>query len=209
MPDAPGYYALGPEALVVSLAVRGDGDAFTELVRRRQRWLRDLLRRSSEDAGSADDMAQHVFLRAWRRIRRLEHPDRFGAWLEQIAVAETTESQSSRTARSSGADDELDDEATRLADEAFVQMVAAAIESRRRRILFGRLAAVAALVALELLLESPVQQYLGATADVLGTSLIPIEDEWLDFALAPINSIAGLFGGMLLGLSYLYRKILY
>ena len=32
MPDTPGYYAQGPEALIVSLAARGDRDAFTELV---------------------------------------------------------------------------------------------------------------------------------------------------------------------------------
>ena len=47
MPAAPGYYAEGPEALVVSLAARGDRDAFTELVRRRQPWLRNLMRRFS------------------------------------------------------------------------------------------------------------------------------------------------------------------
>ena len=45
MPAAPGHYAEGPEALVVSLASKGDRDAFAELVRRRQSWIRNLMRR--------------------------------------------------------------------------------------------------------------------------------------------------------------------
>lgn len=93
MPDTPGYYAQGPEALVVSLAARGDRDAFTELVRRRQPWLRNLLRRCSGDAVLADDLAQRVFLKAWRNIRRLKQPERFGAWLKKIAINEWIDQQ--------------------------------------------------------------------------------------------------------------------
>jgi RNA polymerase sigma-70 factor (ECF subfamily) len=72
MPATPGYYAKGPEALIVSLAARGDRDAFTDLVRRRQPWLRNLMRRCSGDSTLADDLAQRVFLKAWRNIRRLK-----------------------------------------------------------------------------------------------------------------------------------------
>ena len=94
-----------------------------------------------------------------------------------------------------------------FADDVFANEVSARIDDRRRRLVFGRVAVIVALVALEVLLESPVQQYLGAAANVLGTTLIPIEGEWLDFLLAPINSVAGLIGALLLGLSYLYRRI--
>mgnify|MGYP001794077264 CR=1 FL=1 len=45
MPDTPGYYAQGPEALIVNLAARGDRAAFAALVRRRPPWLRNLKRR--------------------------------------------------------------------------------------------------------------------------------------------------------------------
>ena len=86
MPDAPGYYAQGPEALVANLARRGDRDAFAELVRRRQRWLRNLMRRLCRDAELANDLAQGVFLKAWRRIRTLREPEKFGAWLKRIAI---------------------------------------------------------------------------------------------------------------------------
>ena len=88
MPVTPGYYREGPEALVVSLAARGDRDAFSELVRRRQPWLRNLMRRFSGNAELADDLAQRVFLKVWRRIRTVRHPDRFGAWVKHIAVNE-------------------------------------------------------------------------------------------------------------------------
>lgn len=88
MPDAPGYYAQGPEALIVSLAARGDRDAFTELVRRRQPWIRNLMRRLCGDATLADDLAQRVFLKMWRKIRKVREPDRFAGWLKQIAVNE-------------------------------------------------------------------------------------------------------------------------
>ena len=88
MPAAPGHYAEGPEALIVSLASRGDRDAFAELVRRRQSWVRNLMRRCCGDVSLADDLSQQVFLQAWRRIRQLKDANRFGTWLRQIAVNE-------------------------------------------------------------------------------------------------------------------------
>jgi RNA polymerase sigma-70 factor (ECF subfamily) len=93
MPATPGYYARGPEPLIVSLAARGDRDAFTELVRRRQPWLRNLMRRFSGDPVLADDLSQRVFLKAWRSIRRVKHPERFGAWLKKAAVNEWIDHQ--------------------------------------------------------------------------------------------------------------------
>ena len=86
MPATPGYYSEGPEALVVSLAARGDRDAFAELVRRRQPWLRNLMRRFCNDHALADDLAQQVFLKLWLNIRRLKKPSAFGAWLRRLAV---------------------------------------------------------------------------------------------------------------------------
>ena len=95
MPDAPGYYSEGPEPLVVSLAARGDRDAFTELVRRRQHWVRNLMRRFSGDSVLADDLSQKVFLQVWRKIRQLKQPDRFGGWIKRIAVNEWIDHQRS------------------------------------------------------------------------------------------------------------------
>ncbi len=88
MPATPGYYAEGPEALVVSLASKGDRDAFAELVRRRQSWIRSLMRRCSGDAHLADDLSQQVFMQAWRKIRQLKEADKFGSWLKRMAINE-------------------------------------------------------------------------------------------------------------------------
>ena len=95
MPDAPGYYAEGPEALVVGLAKRGDRDAFAELVRRRQPALRGFMRRMSKDPDLADDLSQRVFIKAWQKIRTLKDPLRFGPWLNRIAVNEWISQQRS------------------------------------------------------------------------------------------------------------------
>jgi RNA polymerase sigma-70 factor (ECF subfamily) len=81
-------YSSGPEALVVGLARTGDREAFAELVRRRQSWLRNLMQRLSHDPALADDLAQRVFLKAWRRIRGIRQPERFGGWLKRLAVNE-------------------------------------------------------------------------------------------------------------------------
>ena len=88
MPATPQHYAEGPEALIVSLAARGDRDAYTELVRRRQSWIRNFMRRCCGDDALADDLAQQVFLQTWRKVRQLRDPTRFGSWLKRIAVNE-------------------------------------------------------------------------------------------------------------------------
>jgi RNA polymerase sigma-70 factor (ECF subfamily) len=80
------FYARSPEALVVGLARKGDRAAFAELVKRRQGWIRNLLRRLCADITLADDLAQQAFLQAWRNIPRLQRTTHFGAWLKRIAV---------------------------------------------------------------------------------------------------------------------------
>jgi RNA polymerase sigma factor (sigma-70 family) len=84
VPSTP--YAGTPEPLVVRLAGRGDRDAFEELVRRRQSWVRNLMRRLSRDATLADDLAQQVFIRVWRTIGQLQQPLRFPGWLKRVAI---------------------------------------------------------------------------------------------------------------------------
>jgi RNA polymerase sigma-70 factor (ECF subfamily) len=75
-----------PEAQVILLARTGDDQAFGELVRRRQGAMRHFLRRLSGNAALADDLAQDVFVKAWRMLGDLKSPLAFGAWLRQIAV---------------------------------------------------------------------------------------------------------------------------
>ncbi len=74
------------ETILAGLAITGDDSAYGELVRRRQSWIRELLRRLCRDPALADDLAQQAFLQAWRRVRTLQSPAAFGGWLRKIAV---------------------------------------------------------------------------------------------------------------------------
>ncbi len=87
MPAAGRPHSERPEALIVGLAQAGNEDAFADLVRRRQSWIRNLMRRFSGAAALADDLAQQVFLQAWRSLRQLRQPSRFGPWLKRLAVS--------------------------------------------------------------------------------------------------------------------------
>ena len=86
MPLSASHYSEGPEALLVDLATRGDARAFEELARRRQSWIRQLLWRCCLNESLAEDLAQEAFLTAWRKLRQLQEPDKFAAWLKQIAI---------------------------------------------------------------------------------------------------------------------------
>jgi RNA polymerase sigma factor (sigma-70 family) len=81
-----GRLANAAEAGVVALARAGDRTAFAELVRRREHYVRSLLRRLSRDPALADDLSQETFLTVWRQLHRLQTVAAFGGWLRQIAV---------------------------------------------------------------------------------------------------------------------------
>lgn len=68
------------------LAAGGDDGAFAELVRRRQSWVRTLLRRLCRDAALADDLSQQAFVLAWRKLPQLKAPGAFAGWLRSLAV---------------------------------------------------------------------------------------------------------------------------
>ncbi len=75
------------DMVLVARAQRdGDEAAFTELVRRHHGRVRGmLLRLCGGDAALADDLAQDVFLRAFRALPRFERRAEFGTWLYRIA----------------------------------------------------------------------------------------------------------------------------
>jgi RNA polymerase sigma factor (sigma-70 family) len=81
-----GRLGAADETTIVIAAMSGDDEAFGELVRRRQAWLRRLLRRLCRDPGEADDLAQQAFLQAWRALASLKAPGAFGGWLRTLAV---------------------------------------------------------------------------------------------------------------------------
>jgi RNA polymerase sigma-70 factor, ECF subfamily len=73
------------DEVLVERAGGGDNPAFAELVRRHQGKVRGLLLRLTANATLADDLAQEVFLRAYRGLVGFEGRSRFSTWIYRIA----------------------------------------------------------------------------------------------------------------------------
>jgi RNA polymerase sigma-70 factor (ECF subfamily) len=75
-----------PEVRLVEEARRGGREAFAELIRRHERRIYGVALRMSGDHSDAADLAQEVFLTAWRAIGSFRSGSRFYTWLYRIAV---------------------------------------------------------------------------------------------------------------------------
>ncbi len=75
----------GDDQPLVIRAQGGDAAAFETLVRRYERWVFTLALRMVGDRGEAEDMAQEVFLKAYRGLPRFKGTARFSTWLYAIA----------------------------------------------------------------------------------------------------------------------------
>ncbi len=75
------------EATLVARARDRDATAFEVLMRRYQRRIFALCLRTLNGArGEAEDIAQEVFLTAWRRLPDIETDAAFGGWLYRMAT---------------------------------------------------------------------------------------------------------------------------
>lgn len=96
-----------PTAHAVKRSQEGDLDAFGELVRLHEGWVRGFLRSRIRDWSSADDLAQDVFVTAFRRIRDFRGESGFEAWLRGIAVNHLRNFVRKRREECIGGSDEL------------------------------------------------------------------------------------------------------
>ncbi len=87
----------------------GDEDAFAELVTLHANRVYGALRRFGLDATEADEVAQEVFLRAWRGLARFEGRAQFSTWLYRIAFNEAQRRLSRRAPPRVEADPDRDD----------------------------------------------------------------------------------------------------
>jgi RNA polymerase sigma-70 factor, ECF subfamily len=76
------------ERELVRRASEGDEDAFMELVVMHADRVYGVLRRLGLDASEADEVAQEVFLRAWRGLPRFQQRAQLSTWLYRIAFNE-------------------------------------------------------------------------------------------------------------------------
>lgn len=74
------------EDLLVEEARQGSREAFAELVRRHERRVFGLVFRMVRNHSDADDLAQEVFLTAFRSIASFRRGSSFYTWLYRIAV---------------------------------------------------------------------------------------------------------------------------
>ncbi|MCA1723053.1 MAG: sigma-70 family RNA polymerase sigma factor [Thermomicrobia bacterium] len=73
------------EPALIERAIAGDERAFAELVGRYQTAVYNLAYRMLGDAGEAEDAAQEVFLRIYRRLATYDADHRFSTWVLSIA----------------------------------------------------------------------------------------------------------------------------
>ena len=59
-----------PDSMVIALACAGDDSAFAEVLRRRQARVRKFMYHLCRQTALGDDLAQQVFLTAWRSLRQ-------------------------------------------------------------------------------------------------------------------------------------------
>ena len=76
------------EPQLVARARAGDADAFAEIVMRHSERVMSALRRFGIASAELDEVAQEVFLRAWRGLARFEERAQLSTWLYRIAFNE-------------------------------------------------------------------------------------------------------------------------
>ena len=72
------------DASLARRAAAGDVGAFSALVERHERGLRNFLDRLSGGTGAGDDLAQEAFIRAWRSAQSFRGEGSYRAWLYRI-----------------------------------------------------------------------------------------------------------------------------
>jgi RNA polymerase sigma-70 factor (ECF subfamily) len=85
MPETPRNTAV-TDADLAARAVRGDADAFGQLIERYAPAARRLARAALGNQEDGDDAAQDGFLAAWQNIARYDRDRPFGPWLLRIVV---------------------------------------------------------------------------------------------------------------------------
>jgi RNA polymerase sigma-70 factor (ECF subfamily) len=108
-----------PDANLVLRAQDGNLDAYAELIARHRSGLQRYALHLLGNREDAEEALQDSLLRAYRSIRRCEHPERFRSWLARILVnrCRTRLSRNGSVVRDSERDSALDNAAAPPATE--------------------------------------------------------------------------------------------
>jgi RNA polymerase sigma-70 factor, ECF subfamily len=75
-----------PDRALVDAAAGGSREAFDELIRRHQTAMITLACVLTGGRGDAEDLAQEVFVRAWKSLGRFRGESTFRTWLHRVAI---------------------------------------------------------------------------------------------------------------------------
>ena len=106
---------------LIRLARAGDEDAFAELVMLHADRVYGALRRFGLDPNDADEVAQEVFVRAWRGLPRFQERAQFSTWLYRIAFNEAQRRLARRAPPRAEPNPERDDSVALLPESAGVR----------------------------------------------------------------------------------------
>ena len=96
---------------------------------------------------------------------------------------------------------------TEFDDKAFAEDVMRMIDSQRRNTMLVWSVFVIAVLACFVFVASPVMTALGMATELLPTSIVSIESDWLQNLLAPINSIAAALALGIFVVLRFYRRV--
>jgi RNA polymerase sigma-70 factor, ECF subfamily len=85
-PDAPHLTGDGMQRELVERAIRGDFDAFTDLVNASASHQYAIATLIVRDGDRAQDAVQEALVSAWRGLSALRDPDAWDAWLHRLTV---------------------------------------------------------------------------------------------------------------------------
>ena len=97
-------------------AKTGDDSAFTELMRRHYKGVVNYVYRFTNDRANSEDLAQEVFLRVYRSVKRYNPQAKFSTWLYKIATNLCITEVKSRNKEQSVSLDEMQENAGELGD---------------------------------------------------------------------------------------------
>ena len=104
----PAQHEAATATLLVTSAKAGDARAFDALVRRYRKRIFALALHLSGSESEADDIAQDVFLRAYRALDRFEGRSEFFTWVYRLTVNRALDARRTRARRSESSIDEVD-----------------------------------------------------------------------------------------------------
>ena len=115
--------AADDDRALVRAALEGNREAFDELVRRHQRHVYQLCYRFAGNHEDASDLAQDVFIRAFRGLRSFKGQAAFSTWLYRIGVNVCLNRAGSQTHARTIAIDRIEpvDRRTETADAALLR----------------------------------------------------------------------------------------